>query len=81
VKDGTMVLGGSGDRVVAGWTWRLDGDALVISRNTSAPKSEENALQRCTLDLRCTELAPPLTIAARGGTVAPRYVVPRSVPQ
>jgi hypothetical protein len=81
VSDGAMVLGGAGDRVVAGWTWRFDDDGLVISRNTSAPKSEENTLQRCSLDLNCTQVAPPLMVAVRGGTVDPRYVVPRSIPQ
>lgn len=81
VSDGAMVLGGSGDRLVAGWAWRLDGDAVVISRNPTAPKPEQNTLQRCTLDLKCTELAPPLPVSVRGGTVDPRYVVPRSIPQ
>ena len=82
VSDGAMVLGGSGEKVVAGWTWRLDpDDTFVISRNTTAPKAEQNALQRCTLDLSCTELAPALPmqpVSALGGAVAPpRYVVPQ----
>jgi hypothetical protein len=82
VSDGAMVLGGSGEKVVAGWTWRLDPDhTFVISRNTSVPKAEQNTLQRCTLDLSCTELAPPLAMqpsSALGEAWAqPRYVVPR----
>ncbi|MBW8732646.1 MAG: hypothetical protein JF622_17225, partial [Terrabacter sp.] len=41
VSDGTTVLGGTGDRVVSGWTWHLadDESTFRISRNTSTPLS------------------------------------------
>lgn len=79
--DGAMVLGGSGSHLVAGWTWRLDGDALVISRNPTAPKAEQNSLQRCSLDLKCVQLAPPRPVGGGAEVPAPRYVVPRSIPR
>ena len=40
-SDGSRVLGGTGDRVVSGWTWHLGDDesTFTISRNTSTPLS------------------------------------------
>lgn len=83
VSDGAMVLGGSLERggLIAGWTWRLDDDdTLLISRNPSAPKSEQNSLQRCTLDLTCTELGPPLPLTGLPVGSA-HYVVPKDIPR
>ncbi len=81
VSDGAMVLGGKGARMVAGWTWRLDDDrTLLISRDPSPPKTTQNTLQRCTLELSCSELGPRLPLLDPS-TGAPRYVVPRTVPR
>jgi hypothetical protein len=81
VSDGTVVLGGTGDAVVSGWTWHLDDDesTFVISRNTSKPVSPatRNALQHCSLALACTDVQPEVTLQGRGGFTEPRYVVPR----
>lgn len=83
VSDGAMVLGGSqaDGTLVAGWTWRLDDDdTLLVSRNPSAPKTEANSLQRCTLDLSCTVLGAPLPLTGMPVGSA-HYVVPRDVPR
>ena len=72
VSDGTVVLGGTGDAVVSGWTWHLDDDesTFVISRNTSKPVSPatRNALQHCSLALACTDVQPEVTLQDRAGS-------------
>ncbi len=81
VSDGEIVLGGTGDAVVSGWTWHLDGDESTfrISRNTSTPLSPAtaNTLQTCTLAMDCTDAQPPVDLTDQGGFTEPRYVVPR----
>ena len=81
VADGTVVLGGTGAALVSGWSWHLDDDesTVVISRNTSRPVSPatSNALQRCSLDLACTDVQPRVALRDRGGLTEPRYVVSR----
>ena len=81
VSDGTVVLGGIGDRVVSGWTWHLGDDesTLVISRNTSNPltPATRNTVQSCTLDLVCTALHPEVGLSSPSSFTEPRYVVPR----
>lgn len=81
VSDGTVVIGGTGDRVVSGWSWHLDDDESTfrISRNTSQPLSPAtaNTVQRCTLAMGCTGTAPELETRDLGGTTEPRYTVPR----
>ncbi|KRF40190.1 hypothetical protein [Terrabacter sp. Soil810] len=81
VSDGTVVLGGTGDRVVSGWTWHLGDDesTLVISRNTSKPltPAARNTVQRCTLAMDCSVLHPEIGLSNPSSFTEPRYVVPR----
>jgi hypothetical protein len=81
VSDGTTVLGGTGDRVVSGWTWHLDDDESTfrISRNTSQPLSPatRNTLQQCSIALSCNDVGAELPTRDAGGSTDPRYTVPR----
>ena len=80
VSDGKDMLGGTSENPISGWSWRLADDeaSIVISRNTSAPLSppKSNTLQRCSLSMQCTEIAPQLPILSEV-VVDARYVVPR----
>jgi hypothetical protein len=81
VTDGQVILGGTGGRVVSGWTWHLDAgeSTFRISRNTSEPLSPatSNVLQACSLSMECTEVQPRVDLSERGGLTEARYVVPR----
>ncbi|WP_043648618.1 hypothetical protein [Terracoccus sp. 273MFTsu3.1] len=81
VSDGATVLGGTGDRVVSGWTWHLADDetSFVISRNTSTPLSPatRNTLQRCSLSGACSDLRSELPTRDAAGAAEPRYTLPR----
>lgn len=80
-SDGKDMLGGTWERPIAGWSWRLDDDetSIVISRNTAPDVTVEparNTLQRCTLDMACTTLQQELPLTDSLG-MQPRYIVPR----
>jgi hypothetical protein len=80
-SDGKDMLGGTPQKPISGWSWRLDDDeaSIVISRNTASDVTVEpakNALQRCTLDMACTTLQQELPLADTLG-MQPRYIVPR----
>ncbi len=81
VTDGQVIIGGTGDEVVSGWTWHLDADESTfrISRNTSAPLSPatSNTLQSCSLSMECSDAQPRVDLSDRRGLTEPRYVVPR----
>jgi hypothetical protein len=81
VSDGAVVVGGNDAHLVSGWSWHLEADesTFVISRNTSSPVSPatSNTLQRCTLEMVCTQERPPLAVKDPNGFTEPRYVVPR----
>jgi len=81
VSDGTTVLGGTGDRVVSGWTWQLadDESTFRISRNTSSPLSPatRNTLQQCSIGLSCNDVGAELPTRDAGVSTDPRYTVPR----
>jgi len=81
VSDGQDMLPGTRQQPVSGWSWRLTDDesSIVISRNSVADPYRDaprNTLQRCSLDLVCTEIAPQLPIVS-DVVVDARYVVPR----
>ncbi|MDV3221745.1 hypothetical protein [Intrasporangium sp.] len=80
-SDGRDMLGGTPEKPISAWSWRLDADeqSLVISRNTAADVfggEPRNTLQRCTLGMDCTTLQPELELTDPLG-MSPRYVVPR----
>lgn len=81
VSDGSVVVGGDGAHLVSAWSWHLEADesTFVVSRNTSTPVSPatRNTLQRCTLEMSCTQAQPALAIKDPNGFSEPRYVVPR----
>lgn len=81
VSDGSVVVGGDGAHLVSAWSWHLEADesTFVVSRNTSTPvtPATRNTLQRCTLEMSCTQAQPALAIKDPNGFSEPRYVVPR----
>ncbi|WP_353509411.1 hypothetical protein [Intrasporangium sp.] len=81
VSDGTDMLGGTPEKPIAGWSWRLDDDgtSIVISRDTAPDVTVDpamNTLQRCTLAMACTTLQQELPLTDSLG-MQPRYIVPR----
>lgn len=71
-------VGGNADDT--GWSWAFDGDdgEILFSRNASDGNGPalRNELVRCSVTLRCTQVAKSVALTDGGnGVTAPRYVV------
>lgn len=78
-SDGEDMLGGTEQKPISGWTWRLSDDetSLLISRNTAGDvfaDPAQNTVQTCSLAMECTEVLPELPITQESQA---RYTVPK----